>query len=152
MRATGPRSRSGDAAMRSERGFSYLGLLLAVTLLGIGLVGTSEVWVTTARRQKLNQLEWAGLAYQRAIGSYYESAFGGGKTFPRQLEDLLEDRRQGWVRRHLRQLYRNPFTQALDWELIKAGDGAIHGVRAQIPAADGSGPIVREFVYVPLRS
>ncbi len=137
--------------MNRPRGFSYLGLLLAVALLGVGLVGASEVWVKSARRQKLLQLDWAGRAYQRAIGSYYEATPRGVKAFPRELEDLLEDRRQGLARRHLRRLYVNPFTTAVDWELIKGGDGAIRGVRALLPGDGDNGSTSREYIYVPLR-
>lgn len=62
--------------MKQERGFTYLGLLLAIALVGLGLSVASEVWVNVARRQKLEQLEFVGQQFVQAIGSYYESTPG----------------------------------------------------------------------------
>ena len=42
--------------MRGERGFTYLGVLFAIAVLGLGLSAASEVWVTTAKRQRMEQL------------------------------------------------------------------------------------------------
>lgn len=135
--------------MGGQRGFTYLGLLLAIALLGLGLSAASEVWVTVARRQKLEQLEFAGQQITQAIGSYYESSPGGTKKFPKTLEDLLEDRRYPFVRRHLRQVYVNPFSGTADWELVEAPGGGVRGVRARAAVAGGDATAVREFGYVP---
>ena len=136
--------------MGQQGGFTYLGVLFAIAVLGIGLTAASEVWVTTARRQRLEQLDWVGRQFVQAIGSYYESSPGLVKSYPRSLEDLLEDRRFPMVRRHLRQVYANPLTGAVDWELIMTPDGSIRGVRG---AAGGGGwfssVAPREYAYVP---
>jgi type II secretory pathway pseudopilin PulG len=134
---------------QQQRGFTYLGVLLAVALIGIGLAAASEVWVTIAKRQRLEQLEWVGEQYVSAIGSYYESSPGRVKVFPRTLQDLLEDKRYLTVRRHLRQLYVDPLTGAVDWELVLAPDGGIRGVRT--PSHEADEPVTtagREFSYV----
>lgn len=132
------------------RGFTYLGMLLALALLGIGLTAASEVWVTAARRQRLVQLEWVGQQFIQAIGSYYESAPGGqAKAYPRTLHDLLEDKRYPFVRRHLRQSYANPFSATSDWELVLASGGGIRGVRALVPAIGDAAAQPKEFSYVP---
>lgn len=122
--------------MSGQRGFTYLGLLLAIALLGLGLSAASEVWTTVARRQKLEQLEFAGQQFVEAIGSYYESSPGGVKQFPKSLEDLLEDRRYPFVRRHLRQVYVNPFSGTADWELLEGAGGGVRGVRAAVPIGE----------------
>jgi type II secretory pathway pseudopilin PulG len=134
--------------MRTQRGFTYLGVLLAIALLGIGLVAASEVWTTTAKRQRIEQLDWVGQQYVQAIGSYYESSPGSAKAFPKSLEDLLEDRRVPFVRRHLRQLYVNPLTGKLDWELIETPGPGIRGVRAKDGARDAGGKLPRDYVYL----
>lgn len=134
--------------MRAQRGFTYLGLLLAIALLGIGLAAASEVWTTTAQRQRLEQLDWVGQQYVQGIGSYYESSQGAAKSFPLALDDLIEDRRAPFVRRHLRQLYVNPISGRLDWEVVEASGKGIRGIRA--PASMVTDGIrVREFVYQP---
>ncbi len=137
--------------MRRARGFTYLGVLLAIALLSVGLTAASEVWVTTARRQRMEQLEWIGRQFVLAIGSYYQSSPRRGvKTYPRSLQDLLEDKRYPFVRRHLRQVYLNPFTGADDWELVKAADGGIRGVRGSLGSLGNTATVPREFVYVPV--
>ena len=135
--------------MRRQAGFTYLGLLLAIALLGLGLTAASEVWSTVARRQRIEQLEWVGQQYVRAIGSYYESSTGSAKAFPKTLQDLLEDRRFVFVRRHLRQVYANPLTGAADWELVRAPDGGVRGVRTVTTSPSDVMAGSREFVYAP---
>lgn len=132
-----------------NRGFTYLGVLLAIALLGIGLTAASEVWVASAFREKTVALEWAGAQYVQAIGSYYESSPGSAKAFPATLEDLLEDRRYLTMRRHLRTLYLNPYTSRADWEPIRGGDGRVRGVRVTLPQEFAGGVRARSFVYAP---
>ncbi len=134
--------------MRAQRGFTYLGVLLAIALLGIGLVAAAEVWTTTAKRQRVEQLDWVGQQYVQAIGSYYESSPGRAKVFPKALEDLLEDRRMPFVRRHLRQLYANPLSGKSDWELIEAPGLGIRGVRAKGGAKGADRQPPRDYVYL----
>ena len=134
-------------AGRGHAGFTYLGVLLTVAVLGVGLVAASEVWVTSARRQKTEELEWIGAQFTQSIGSYHESTPGAAKAYPQSLQDLLEDRRNPTLRRHLRRAYRNPFTGKIDWEFVKTADGRIRGVRSVISSEAGNK--VREFVYLP---
>lgn len=135
--------------MRRLRGFTYLGVLLAIALLSVGLTAASEVWVTTARRHRMEQLEWVGQQFVQAIGSYYQSSPPGVKTYPPSLQALLEDKRYPFVRRHLRQVYLNPFTGTADWEMVKAPDSGIRGVRVHLGVAADAAMASREFVYVP---
>ena len=139
---------SGRSLGHRQRGFTYLALLLAIAVLGIGLAAASEVWVTTARRQKLEQLDWIGAQFTQAIGSYYAASPGSVKVYPQSLEELLEDKRYLTVRRHLRAVYPNPFTGKPDWELIVGSGGRVRGVRARI--STDSGVEVREFVHAPV--
>ena len=135
--------------MSRQSGFTYLGVLLAIALLGIGLTAASEVWVTIAKRQRLEQLDWVGQQFVQAIGSYYEASPGRVKAYPPTLQDLLEDRRFAFVRRHLRQVYVNPFSAAADWDVVRAPDGGIRGLRVDLARVDAA-TSSREFVYVPV--
>lgn len=135
--------------MTAQRGFTYLGLVFAIALLGVGLAAASEAWSTTANRQRLEQLQWVGEQYARAIGSYYESSPGGAKTYPRSLDDLLLDQRVPFVRRHLRQLYVNPMSGQLDWEVIVAPGKGIRGVRVPASVSMGAPGQGRDFLYAP---
>lgn len=129
------------------RGFTYVGLLLAVALMSIGLLGASEVWMTSARRQQAAELEWIGEQFVQALGSYYHSSPGSVKVYPATLNELLEDRRFLTMRRHLRQIYRNPFTGQADWEPIIGAGGRIMGVRARVSWPEGQS--TRDFVHRP---
>ena len=139
--------RSPVGSRGGQSGFTYLGVLLAVALIGLGLVTASEVWMTVAHRHKLEQLEFAGQQYAQAIGSYYESTPGAAKQYPRSLEDLLEDRRFPSPRRHLRRIYLNPFETGQQWEVVAGTGGGIAGVRALIPFAGVGEQRVQEFRY-----
>lgn len=121
------RSRPPNAGCRSQ-GFSYLGLLIFIALMGIGLALTGTVWHATAQREKETELLFVGDQFRTAIARFYEGSPGGVKKFPGALEDLLEDRRYPTTKRHLRRIYRDPMTDGHEWGLIAAPDGSIMGV------------------------
>jgi type II secretory pathway pseudopilin PulG len=108
------------ARKRAQCGFTYLGLLFAVAVLGITLATVGVVWSTQARRQREAQLLWVGDQYRTAIARY--RAYGG--QLPLALTDLIEDPRVPLPRRFLRRLYPDPMTGQADWQLIMAPGGA----------------------------
>ncbi len=110
------------------QGFSYIGLLIFIALMGIGLALTGTVWHTTVQREKETELLFAGNQFRAAIARFYEGSPGGVKKFPGSLEDLLEDRRYPTAKRHLRRIYRDPMTDGTEWGLVAAPDGSIMGV------------------------
>ena len=108
---------------RGSGGFTFLWVLFAVALTATGVLVVSEVSVGVARRQVREQQEWAGQQYVQAIASYYEGTPGGGKVYPPSLQVLLEDGRFPVRRRHLRQLYADPWTGSVNWETVHCGAG-----------------------------
>jgi type II secretory pathway pseudopilin PulG len=104
----------------SERGFTYIGLLVAVVIMGLVLTTASRVWTTTEQREREAQLLWVGHAYRLAIGSYYRH----GGRLPETLQQLLVDDRSPVPLHHLRQLYPDPMTGQADWTLIHTADGS----------------------------
>ena len=90
------------------RGFTYVGVLLAVALLGIGLTLVSEVWSKVAERQREAEMAWVGQQYLKALTSYYNASPGSVRTLPVSLDELLQDRRHLGVVRHLRRIYLSP--------------------------------------------
>ena len=97
-----------------QRGYTYIGLLVSVVILGLALTVVSRVWTTTVQREREAQLLWVGHAYRNAIASYYVH----GGQFPQSLQQLLQDDRSPVPLRHLRQLYSDPMTGGSDWKLI----------------------------------
>ena len=117
---------SGAATLR---GFTYLGMLVALAIIGIGLARIGEIWSTEAHRQRVVQVKWAGQQYARAIASY-RALSPGMEAFPSSLDELLDDSRGPVVRRHLRVRFPNPLDPAGAWVELRGGDGKIRGVRA----------------------
>lgn len=119
--------RSGIAA---QRGYTYLLLLFFLAAASIGLAVAGEWWYRDAMREKERELLFAGEQFASAIGRYFDASPSAARQFPRQLEDLLHDRRHATVRRHLRKIYADPMTGRRDWGLIRTDDGAIVGVHS----------------------
>jgi type II secretory pathway pseudopilin PulG len=105
---------------RGDRGFTYLGLLALVALIGILLAAAGEVAATAAQREREAQLLWVGHEYRAAIGRYWLRR----RAFPQSLQDLLGAAPDALVQvRYLRQLYPDPMTNAVDWVLVPAPSG-----------------------------
>ena len=122
------RVRQTPAACQSCAGFTYIGLLIAVAVIGVWLTAVATVWHQEMQRENERQLLFVGNQFRQAIGSYYENTPGLVQQFPKTLEDLLEDKRTPFVRRHLRKIYYDPFTGSADWGLVKGADNGIIGV------------------------
>ena len=110
-----------------QRGFTYLGLLFAIAILGITLATVGVVWSTQIRRDKEVELLFAGHQIRAAIGRY----LAGGGGYPQELADLVEDKRSPVPRRFLRRIYLDPMTRSADWQLILAPEGGIIGVASR---------------------
>jgi type II secretory pathway pseudopilin PulG len=117
-------------ARRTEAGFTYLGVLLAVMLLGMALATVGIVWSTQVRREREAQLLFVGDQYRRAIARYVAD----GGRYPASLAAMLQDARFPQVHRQLRKLYVDPMTGKADWDLLPAGDGGIMGVASRSQA------------------
>jgi type II secretory pathway pseudopilin PulG len=115
-----------------QSGFTYIGLLIAVAVMGLMLTMVARVWATTEERERETQLLWVGHAYRTAIASY----FAAGHHFPATLQELLQDDRTPVPRHHLRRLYPDPMTGKPDWSLVLTADGqGIMGVASGAKSA-----------------
>ena len=112
-------------ARGGERGFTYVGLLVFVFIMGLMLTVVARVWTTTEQREREIELIYIGHAFRMAISSYYSV----GHSFPATLKDLVTDERFPVPKHHLRRLYADPMTGKPDWTpiMIPAG-GGIMGV------------------------
>jgi len=149
----------------AQRGFTYIGVLILVAIMGVLLSLAGRVWHTEAVRAREAQLLFVGDQYREAIRRYAEATPSGAARYPRALSDLLLDARKPEVERYLRRLYRDPITGSGEWGLVKAPDGGIAGVyslsdarplkESNFPPADaafeGSGKYSDwQFVYAPI--
>ena len=102
----------------TQKGVVYLWALFAVTVAGVVLAGTGQMWQIVAQREKEKELLFIGDQYRKAIMSYYNNPITGVRQFPEKLEDLLEDKRGPAPIRHLRRIYIDPMTMDDEWGLI----------------------------------
>jgi type II secretory pathway pseudopilin PulG len=117
--------------LRRAEGFTYLGVLLLVTIMGFGLAAFGELYSHAAQRDKEQELLFVGAQFRDAIASYYNRS-PGAKSYPKKLEDLVEDQRFPMPQHHLRRIYRDPMTESVDWAVVEApGGGGIMGVHSR---------------------
>ena len=128
--ALGKLSRLSKPGSASSSGFTYIGLLIFIALMGIGLALVGQVWHTAIQREKEKELLFVGDQFRRAITKYYEDSPGGVQKFPDSLQDLLEDRRYPATKRHLRKIYRDPMSGEARWGLVESPTGGIMGVHS----------------------
>jgi type II secretory pathway pseudopilin PulG len=116
-----------------QEGFTFIGLMVIVTILGIGLLAVGEVWHTARQREKEQSLLFVGDQFRKAIKSYYvhTPATARGQRYPTSLEDMLKDPRSPSTQRHLRKIYTDPITGEADWGVLRDQNGAIIGVFSQ---------------------
>lgn len=112
------------------RGFTYLGVLFLISVLGITASAASVVWSIAAQRDAERELVFMGRQFAVAIDRYRARSTDPVLTYPRQLEDLLRDDRSITPQHHLRRLYVDPMTGDSKWGLIRLPDGGIVGVHS----------------------
>lgn len=113
---------------RRQLGFTYMGLLFFVAVMGVMLAASGVVWSSVSKRAKERELLFIGHQFRTAIKTYYLSTPGTIKRYPAKLEDLLVDHRQAATVRHLRRIYADPMTGSREWGLVRAPDGGIQGI------------------------
>jgi type II secretory pathway pseudopilin PulG len=116
-RACGYRARVG--------GFTYLGLLVAIVILGLGMAQIGILWRTQAQRERETELLFVGREFRAAIASYYGA---GAHQYPLEVADLLEDTRFSEPKHHLRRFYADPMTGAQDWIILRNEFQGISGI------------------------
>jgi type II secretory pathway pseudopilin PulG len=118
--------RPGRAAGRGgQGGFTYLGILVLVVLIGLMLAGAGEVASTQARREREVELLFIGHQYRNAVERYVRT----NRRWPVALADLVQDTSGALTNQHfLRRLYPDPITRAADWTLLPAPNGGFMGV------------------------
>lgn len=120
---------SGRDGRAPCRGFTYVGLLVFVAILGIASAATLQMGSVVQRRAAEDELLLVGMEYRRALISYAQRTPAGQLRQPKSLADLLKDPRYPNTVRHLRKLYPDPITGKAEWGLIQGVEGGgISGV------------------------
>ncbi len=113
-----------------QAGVIYLAMLLTVAALsGVSAMGL-RVAKTIQQRQAESELLWIGQAFRNALQSYAEATPNGLPNTPESLAELLRDPRSPGIKRHLREIYRDPFTGNQDWGIVRGPDRRIVGIHS----------------------
>ena len=125
-----PGSKNQALTPIKQKGFTYLGLLIIVAVMGAGLAAFGEIYSHAAQREKERELLFVGEQFRAAIESYHRKS-PGASSYPKKLEDLVEDKRFPMPQRHLRKVFVDPVTGKAEWGLVEAPGGAgIMGVHS----------------------
>jgi type II secretory pathway pseudopilin PulG len=123
--STRRRHRGSIAPCAAQRGFTYMVVLVSVAVITITAGVAEHVSSRISRAEREAELLFRGMAYMRAIESFYKAT----GRYPRELRELVRDPSAAH-RRHLRALYTDPMSKGEEpgWQLVEAPDGGISGV------------------------
>lgn len=113
-----------------QGGFTYLGLMALIAIMGVTLASAGEVWHMALKREKEQELLFVGNQFRLALKQYHEHTPGQARHQPLSLEELLRDSRYPGTQRYLRKIYADPVTGRAEWGLIKGPGGEIYGVHS----------------------
>ncbi|MHB8174920.1 MAG: type II secretion system protein, partial [Nitrospirota bacterium] len=97
--------RTGKGQGPGNAGFTYMGLLLIILIIGITTSALGRSWKLYAREEKEKELLWRGHQFRLAIERYYNSPKHRG-VYPSSLDDLLKDPAYFHTVRYLRKIYK----------------------------------------------
>jgi len=128
---------------RRQAGFTYLGLIVFVTIIGLVGAATLKVGALLQRAAAEEELLDIGAAFSAALDSYAAATPPGATPYPPSLKELLKDPRTPGVRRHLRKIFVDPLTGKAEWGIEFLGGGqtgvvAIHSLSQAAPLKVGN--------------
>jgi type II secretory pathway pseudopilin PulG len=130
----------GSSALRgrsqprnAQRGALLIGVLVFIALAALAAVQAGPRWADARQRAAEEELLFVGEQYRAAIESYWREAPNKVNKLPANVDDLIEDKRFPFPKRHLRKPYRDPLAPQQTLAEIREG-GALIGVYS---SADG---------------
>ena len=121
---------------RRQRGFTYLGLIILVAILGLVGAAGLKMGSLLQRQAAEQELLDIGAQFSDALYSYAAATPPGQPQQPPTLAALLRDPRTPQLRRHLRKLFVDPITGRAEWGLLyQPGSNGIIGVHSLSQAA-----------------
>jgi type II secretory pathway pseudopilin PulG len=106
-----------------EKGFTYVGLIVLVTIIGLVGAATLKADALLRRAAAEQELLEIGAAFSAALTSYAEATPRGQPQQPPTLDELLKDPRFPGTRRHLRKIFVDPVTGKAEWGIVWLNKG-----------------------------
>jgi type II secretory pathway pseudopilin PulG len=112
--------------LSGRAGFTYMGMLVIIMIIGITSAVVGQSWKIAAKREKEKELLWRGHQFRLAINRYYQARLKGkaaagapvnASYYPTELTDLLKDPNAPGTVRYIRKIYTDPMTGKADWAL-----------------------------------
>lgn len=123
MTSTASRIPTGNRMRRTPaRGFTYLGLLILLAILGLVAAAGLKYGTLLQRAAAEEELLEIGAQFSEALRSYAAATPQGQPQQPPSLKELLKDPRYPNPRRHLRKIFVDPVTGKAEWGLVYLGD------------------------------
>jgi type II secretory pathway pseudopilin PulG len=122
LTSTGKAPRRRRAATLGQGGFTYVGLIILVMVIGLVGAATLKIDALMQRAAAEEELLAAGAAFSDALRSYAAATPPGQPPQPPTLRELLRDPRSPALVRHLRKLFVDPMTGSTEWGVIYQGD------------------------------
>lgn len=112
-----------------ERGFSYVALMFAIVIIGLGMTMAARQWKVMVQRELEMDLLSKGIEIQNALALYSATMKAGrvvpGEVYPQSLAELTR-----LPKPFLRKVYPEPVGHG-EWEVIRAPTGGVMGVRSK---------------------
>jgi type II secretory pathway pseudopilin PulG len=105
-----------------QGGFTYLGLIILVTVIGMVGAATLKIDALLRRAAAEEELLGIGAEFGAALASYAAATPKGQPPQPPTLQELLKDPRTPGLRRHLRKIFVDPVTGGTEWGIVYVGD------------------------------
>ena len=118
---------SGRNSPRDSAGYVLFGVLVGITLLGVGLSAAVTLWSQVVQREREAELLFRGEAIVRGLERFQQDRPG---TLPETLDELVEGK-------YLRRAWMDPMT-GRSFRILRAENALASG--ASGPGRPGSGP------------
>ncbi|VVD80066.1 hypothetical protein PAQ31011_01082 [Pandoraea aquatica] len=119
--------RRSPRSLHGQYGFTYVGLLILVAVLGLVGAMTIRVGALWQRAAREAQLMEIGAQFSDALRAYADATPAGQLPQPPNLAALLLDPRFPTPHRYLRKIFADPITGSTDWGItyVTTGKGVL---------------------------
>jgi type II secretory pathway pseudopilin PulG len=124
---------TAHCSLLTNRGFTYIAVMVIVVVMGITLSMTGRYWSTVVKRDREEELLFRGDQIRKGIEAYYKwtaQKHGGKGIYPESLEELVKSKYSLAPKRFIRRIYKDPMTGEADWVIVTDPAKRVMGVKS----------------------